>query len=80
MYISLKMATGAPFSQQSAFLLFSQVYPYETLIVTNRVRVKLPKDVDRTRLEVRKDDMVTLQINCKYEPTHLIEVPKLVLV
>nr|XP_020661448.1 actin-binding LIM protein 2 isoform X3 [Pogona vitticeps] len=27
------------------------VYPYETLIVTNRVRVKLPKDVDRTRLE-----------------------------
>ncbi|XP_042324786.1 actin-binding LIM protein 2 isoform X2 [Sceloporus undulatus] len=28
-----------------------QVYPYETLIVTNRVRVKLPKDVDRTRLE-----------------------------
>ncbi|KAJ7403356.1 Actin-binding LIM protein 2 [Pitangus sulphuratus] len=28
-----------------------QIYPYETLIVTNRVRVKLPKDVDRTRLE-----------------------------
>ncbi|KAH0616320.1 hypothetical protein JD844_027349 [Phrynosoma platyrhinos] len=28
-----------------------KVYPYETLIVTNRVRVKLPKDVDRTRLE-----------------------------
>uniref|UniRef100_A0A672V2W9 Actin-binding LIM protein 2 n=1 Tax=Strigops habroptila TaxID=2489341 RepID=A0A672V2W9_STRHB len=27
------------------------IYPYETLIVTNRVRVKLPKDVDRTRLE-----------------------------
>lgn len=80
MYISLKTATGAPFSQQSASLLFSQVYPYETLIVTNRVRVKLPKDVDRTRLEVRKDDMVTLQINCKYEPTHLREVPKLVLV
>ncbi|XP_019408865.1 PREDICTED: actin-binding LIM protein 2 isoform X7 [Crocodylus porosus] len=29
----------------------SKIYPYETLIVTNRVRVKLPKDVDRTRLE-----------------------------
>nr|XP_008114126.1 PREDICTED: actin-binding LIM protein 2 isoform X4 [Anolis carolinensis] len=28
-----------------------KVYPYESLIVTNRVRVKLPKDVDRTRLE-----------------------------
>ncbi|XP_039191817.1 actin-binding LIM protein 2 isoform X5 [Crotalus tigris] len=28
-----------------------KVYPYETLIVTNRVRVKLPKDVDRARLE-----------------------------
>lgn len=28
-----------------------QVYPYEALIVTNRLRVKLPKDVDRTRLE-----------------------------
>ncbi|XP_032080526.1 actin-binding LIM protein 2 isoform X5 [Thamnophis elegans] len=28
-----------------------KVYPYETLLVTNRVRVKLPKDVDRTRLE-----------------------------
>ncbi|XP_071609513.1 actin-binding LIM protein 2 isoform X2 [Heliangelus exortis] len=28
-----------------------KIYPYETLIVTNRVRVKLPKDVDRTRLE-----------------------------
>ncbi|XP_039396882.1 actin-binding LIM protein 2 isoform X8 [Mauremys reevesii] len=29
----------------------SKIYPYETLIVTNRIRVKLPKDVDRTRLE-----------------------------
>ncbi|RXM28696.1 Actin-binding LIM protein 2 [Acipenser ruthenus] len=27
------------------------VYPYEVLAVTNRVRFKLPKDVDRTRLE-----------------------------
>ncbi|XP_008301493.1 actin-binding LIM protein 1-like isoform X3 [Stegastes partitus] len=28
-----------------------KVYPYEVLAVTNRGRVKLPKDVDRTRLE-----------------------------
>ncbi|KAB0354282.1 hypothetical protein FD755_022820, partial [Muntiacus reevesi] len=27
------------------------IYPYDALIVTNRIRVKLPKDVDRTRLE-----------------------------
>ncbi|KAJ8390284.1 hypothetical protein AAFF_G00108530 [Aldrovandia affinis] len=28
-----------------------KVYPYEVLAVTHRVRVKLPRDVDRTRLE-----------------------------
>ncbi|KAF7204623.1 transcript variant X2 [Nothobranchius furzeri] len=28
-----------------------KVYPYKTLTVTNGARVKLPKDVDRTRLE-----------------------------
>ncbi|MCJ8738830.1 hypothetical protein PDJAM_G00040330 [Pangasius djambal] len=28
-----------------------KVYPYDTLAVTHRVRVKLPRDVDRTRLE-----------------------------
>uniref|UniRef100_A0A671QP50 Actin-binding LIM protein 2 n=1 Tax=Sinocyclocheilus anshuiensis TaxID=1608454 RepID=A0A671QP50_9TELE len=28
-----------------------QVYPYDMLAVTHRVRVKLPRDVDRTRLE-----------------------------
>uniref|UniRef100_A0A140TAH7 Actin-binding LIM protein 2 n=1 Tax=Rattus norvegicus TaxID=10116 RepID=A0A140TAH7_RAT len=28
-----------------------EIYPYDSLIVTNRIRVKLPKDVDRTRLE-----------------------------
>ncbi|XP_061525696.1 LOW QUALITY PROTEIN: actin-binding LIM protein 2 [Phycodurus eques] len=28
-----------------------KVYPYEMLAVTNRVKVKLPRDVDRTRLE-----------------------------
>ncbi|XP_036708355.1 actin-binding LIM protein 2 isoform X6 [Balaenoptera musculus] len=33
--------------------IYSQykIYPYDALIVTNRIRVKLPKDVDRTRLE-----------------------------
>ncbi|XP_070401409.1 actin-binding LIM protein 1-like [Nothobranchius furzeri] len=32
-------------------LLETKVYPYKTLTVTNGARVKLPKDVDRTRLE-----------------------------
>ncbi|XP_045690026.1 actin-binding LIM protein 2 isoform X12 [Phyllostomus hastatus] len=34
-----------------AFYSQYKVYPYDALIVTNRIRVKLPKDVDRTRLE-----------------------------
>ncbi len=29
-----------------------KVYPYEMLITTSRSRSKLPRDVDRTRLEV----------------------------
>lgn len=29
-----------------------QIYPYESLIVTTRGRNRLPKDVDRARLEV----------------------------
>ncbi|XP_047232971.1 actin-binding LIM protein 1-like isoform X4 [Girardinichthys multiradiatus] len=33
-------------------LLDPKIYPYELLKVTNSRRVKLPKDVDRTRLEV----------------------------
>ncbi|XP_028845680.1 actin-binding LIM protein 1 isoform X43 [Denticeps clupeoides] len=32
-------------------MLETKVYPYEMLTVTNRGRAKLPKDVDRTRLE-----------------------------
>ncbi|XP_035002406.2 actin-binding LIM protein 1 isoform X4 [Hippoglossus stenolepis] len=32
-------------------LLEPKVYPYEMLAVTNRRRVKLPRDVDRTRME-----------------------------
>ncbi|XP_023555621.1 actin-binding LIM protein 2 isoform X6 [Octodon degus] len=31
-----------------------KIYPYDSLIVTNRIRVKLPKDVDRTRLETHR--------------------------
>ncbi|GAB0188097.1 actin-binding LIM protein 2 [Grus japonensis] len=48
--------TGFPYSKSASLPGYGknglhQIYPYETLIVTNRVRVKLPKDVDRTRLE-----------------------------
>ncbi|GCB62947.1 hypothetical protein scyTo_0004328 [Scyliorhinus torazame] len=32
-----------------------KVYPYEMLAVTMKARVKLPKDVDRTRLEIDRD-------------------------
>uniref|UniRef100_S4RQ84 Actin binding LIM protein 1b n=1 Tax=Petromyzon marinus TaxID=7757 RepID=S4RQ84_PETMA len=32
-------------------LFAHKVYPYEALLVTNRVRSKLPRDVDRARLE-----------------------------
>uniref|UniRef100_A0A667XGU8 HP domain-containing protein n=1 Tax=Myripristis murdjan TaxID=586833 RepID=A0A667XGU8_9TELE len=35
----------------NACCLSSPVYPYEMLNVANRGRIKLPKDVDRTRLE-----------------------------
>ncbi|XP_047421924.1 actin-binding LIM protein 2 isoform X20 [Sciurus carolinensis] len=37
--------------QGDSFYSQYKVYPYDALIVTNRIRVKLPKDVDRTRLE-----------------------------
>ncbi|KAJ7984647.1 hypothetical protein DPEC_G00356930 [Dallia pectoralis] len=32
-------------------MLELNVYPYEMLTITNRGRAKLPRDVDRTRLE-----------------------------
>lgn len=32
----------------------SQIFPYEMLMVTNRGRNKILRDVDRTRLEVKK--------------------------
>uniref|UniRef100_A0A674NY01 Actin binding LIM protein 1 n=1 Tax=Takifugu rubripes TaxID=31033 RepID=A0A674NY01_TAKRU len=35
----------------STFLSYIQIYPYEMLMVANRGRVKLPRNVDRTRLE-----------------------------
>uniref|UniRef100_A0A4W3I731 Actin-binding LIM protein 2 n=1 Tax=Callorhinchus milii TaxID=7868 RepID=A0A4W3I731_CALMI len=38
-------------SSDSLFFYLLQVYPYEMLAVTLKARVKLPKDVDRTRLE-----------------------------
>uniref|UniRef100_A0A3Q3AZS5 Actin-binding LIM protein 2 n=1 Tax=Kryptolebias marmoratus TaxID=37003 RepID=A0A3Q3AZS5_KRYMA len=40
-----------PDSQSWEGMRVSQVYPYEVLAVTHRVKVKLPRDVDRTRLE-----------------------------
>uniref|UniRef100_A0A3B4TF97 Actin binding LIM protein family member 2 n=1 Tax=Seriola dumerili TaxID=41447 RepID=A0A3B4TF97_SERDU len=56
---SLPTDTSQPFPyNKSASLpgygrngIYKQVYPYEMLAVTHRVKVKLPRDVDRTRLE-----------------------------
>uniref|UniRef100_A0A8C9B3D1 Actin-binding LIM protein 2 n=1 Tax=Phocoena sinus TaxID=42100 RepID=A0A8C9B3D1_PHOSS len=53
---SLAHSSGAdrgPLQTMPGDNIYSQykIYPYDALIVTNRIRVKLPKDVDRTRLE-----------------------------
>uniref|UniRef100_A0A8C6LXR4 Actin-binding LIM protein 2 n=1 Tax=Nothobranchius furzeri TaxID=105023 RepID=A0A8C6LXR4_NOTFU len=40
-----------PDSQSWGGMRVCQVYPYEVLAVTHRAKVKLPRDVDRTRLE-----------------------------
>ncbi|KAF3697523.1 Actin-binding LIM protein 1 [Channa argus] len=40
-----------PDSQSWGGMRGNKVYPYEMLAVTHRVKVKLPRDVDRTRLE-----------------------------
>uniref|UniRef100_A0A3B4EZY2 Actin-binding LIM protein 2 n=1 Tax=Pundamilia nyererei TaxID=303518 RepID=A0A3B4EZY2_9CICH len=40
-----------PNKSPTMLTLCCQVYPYEMLAVTHRVKVKLPRDVDRTRLE-----------------------------
>lgn len=50
--LSPLVAAHACFLGSTCGLPSPQVYPYDALIVTNRIRVKLPKDVDRTRLEV----------------------------
>lgn len=39
-----------------------QIYPYEALIVTTRGRNRLPKDVDRARLEVSHEWVI--RFNC----------------
>uniref|UniRef100_A0A665U4W8 Actin binding LIM protein family, member 2 n=1 Tax=Echeneis naucrates TaxID=173247 RepID=A0A665U4W8_ECHNA len=41
----------SPINLSHCLLCMCQVYPYEMLAVTHRVKVKLPRDVDRTRLE-----------------------------
>ncbi|XP_049997167.1 actin-binding LIM protein 2 isoform X8 [Alexandromys fortis] len=47
----LKVPFCCIFSMRCACPQPTHIYPYDSLIVTNRIRVKLPKDVDRTRLE-----------------------------
>lgn len=49
--VCLLVSSGVLVSQDNPVVSFLQIYPYDSLIVTNRIRVKLPKDVDRTRLE-----------------------------
>uniref|UniRef100_A0A8C8WHY9 Actin-binding LIM protein 2 n=1 Tax=Panthera leo TaxID=9689 RepID=A0A8C8WHY9_PANLE len=53
---SLSLSSGTdrdPLQTMQGDNFYSQykIYPYDALIVTNRIRVKLPRDVDRTRLE-----------------------------
>lgn len=52
--VCLLVSSGVLASRDNPVVSFLQIYPYDSLIVTNRIRVKLPKDVDRTRLEVRQ--------------------------
>lgn len=47
-----------------------QVYPYEMLAVTHRVKVKLPRDVDRTRLEVSTNLLHPAQVLKKEKAIH----------
>ncbi|KAG8508670.1 Actin-binding LIM protein 2, partial [Galemys pyrenaicus] len=48
---SSRMPSWPPVEQTRTPAGAREIYPYDALIVTNRIRVKLPKDVDRTRLE-----------------------------
>ncbi|XP_065770522.1 actin-binding LIM protein 2 isoform X2 [Muntiacus reevesi] len=50
-YSRLPYSKSDPVSGHGKNGLDHRIYPYDALIVTNRIRVKLPKDVDRTRLE-----------------------------
>lgn len=48
-----------------------QIYPYEVLAVTHRVKVKLPRDVDRTRLEVSPQrDFSTCKLDLWFPSIH----------
>lgn len=62
MYLGLPFGRlSLPASRGNPVVSFLQIYPYDSLIVTNRIRVKLPKDVDRTRLEVRQGGEVSAE-------------------
>lgn len=60
--VCLLVSSGVLASQDNPVVSFLQIYPYDSLIVTNRIRVKLPKDVDRTRLEVRRGREVSAEM------------------
>ncbi|XP_024141524.1 actin-binding LIM protein 1 isoform X3 [Oryzias melastigma] len=47
----LRLPQSADFCSRNTQVFSFKVYPFEMLTVANRGRVKLPKDVDRTRLE-----------------------------
>ncbi|KAG7219748.1 hypothetical protein INR49_018841 [Caranx melampygus] len=44
-------------------MLEHKIFPYEMLVVTHRGRSKLPPGVDRTRLEVNKQEKLTREAN-----------------
>ncbi|XP_036407301.1 actin-binding LIM protein 2 isoform X6 [Megalops cyprinoides] len=50
-YKAADLAEDDPDQDSSWGMREYKVYPYDVLAVTHRVRVKLPRDVDRTRLE-----------------------------
>lgn len=51
LYKAAEMVENDVDSQSWEGLREYKIYPYEVLAVTHRVKVKLPRDVDRTRLE-----------------------------
>ncbi|XP_038133611.1 actin-binding LIM protein 2-like [Cyprinodon tularosa] len=50
-YKAAEMLEDDPDSQSWGAIREFKIYPYEMLAVTHKVKVKLPRDVDRTRLE-----------------------------